>query len=77
MIIDSEGEYLTRAGNKVLIEEVDYQIRYDIVAFKCGGWMFKPDDSDKKEWKIWHYSGKSTACSKENDWDIVAKIAEQ
>ena len=75
MIIDAKGEYLTRSGKLVIINEIDENPDTTVMSFKCKGHIRhqKEGKRDKFEWNIWHRSGAFTGFPG-NDLDIVSVV---
>lgn len=79
VIIDAKGLYLCKNGQIVDIHEVDQETTPETtsMAFKCKGYLFKVTKTGrvKKEWNIWHLSGRFTAFPG-NPLDITRKVTE-
>lgn len=73
VIIDSKGWYLTRAGLRVHIEQIDEDPSMEVTAFKCKGHLTTPrkGKADKVEWNIWHRSGHFSGF--DDPLDIIKK----
>jgi len=74
VIIDTApAEYLTRSGQRVVIDRID---PLDLATFNCKGTLFfppkKPGGQVKSEYNIWQANGRFRALG-ESIFDIVRK----
>ena len=75
VIIDAPGDYLTRAGHRVIIDEIK-AVTPGMYDFNCKGTLLirhQIRNGYKRIFQIWHASGRNVAVG-ESKRDIVAKI---
>lgn len=74
IVISEPGNYLTRNGKTVEISEVKH-FDDDIMRFSCKGVLLTPTKSGrvKRDWNIWHQSGRLFAVN-ESQLDIIEKV---
>lgn len=72
IVVSHKGEYITRDGRKVLINEVKPQGDLGTTSFNCKGNLITVSDTgrERREYNIWHESGRSSVYS-ELGCDIV------
>lgn len=54
VLIDNEGWYETQGGQKARITHCDRDVRYDMISYRCLGYILV---DGSKQTKKWHYSG--------------------
>lgn len=75
IIITELGNYLTRAGETVEIEDInDHLDNLSVTRFNCRGYRIGkyPSGRVRRTWGIWHQSGIHTGVGEHPD-DIVAR----
>lgn len=70
VVIDGPGQYLTRGGKRVVIQE---HHRDTVSTFKASGSLIMREKPLRKQWQIWKPNGQFRAIG-ESEFDIVSKL---